>query len=74
MAAKARILEKYVEYVEDSAGNAFSPASGAQSYTYNANGDVATITCVGLDGITRVRTLTYTGTVLSGVSQWVVTP
>lgn len=55
----------------DSAGMAIRPDDFAHTFTYNADGTLATDAFVDSDGHTRTKTYTYTNGNLTGVSAWV---
>jgi YD repeat-containing protein len=46
--------------ITDASGVSFDPESLAHAYTYDANGNMLTDTCVDGSGLTRVKTYTYT--------------
>jgi YD repeat-containing protein len=63
-----------ITMVTDSTGQyAFDPNSLPQAYTYDANGNVSTITVTALDSNQYKQTFTYDVTTgkLSNVSAWV---
>lgn len=53
MSASTRIV------VKDSDGIAFDPASMPHSFTYDANGNMLTDTCVEQGAVVRQKTFTY---------------
>ena len=57
--------------VKDSAGNYFMPDSGAHNYTYDGNGSLLTDMCI-LDGVTRIKTYTWTSGKLTSETVWTV--
>jgi hypothetical protein len=60
-----------LDVVLDSANVPFSVESAQHAYTYNGDGTLATDTATGVDGVTRVKTYTYTAGNVTGESKWV---
>lgn len=57
--------------VTDSLGHELTPDSLSHTYAYNGSNQIVTDTATDGNGNTWVQTFTYTGSLLTGQSQWV---